>query len=687
MALITGLTTVAMTQRAVEGRRLAVLTIDNPPVNAAARQVRADLLHAFRALEEAAGLAGVVLSGANGNFVAGADIREFDKPPAEPHLADVVAAIEACRLPVVAAIDGAALGGGYELALGCDFRLATERSIVGLPEVTLGLIPGAGGTVRLPRLVGVATAIGLISTGRRVPAGEARGLGMIDGIVAGDVVGAACELLARSAIGKNVVLERPVIPSPPGETEAAGTAARKQARGSQAVLASIDAVGRAASQPAGEALRHERETSLRLRRGEQSQALRHLFLAERAAARAPENARPLAIATAGVVGAGQMGRGIAVALASAGYRVCITDSDRHALEAVGAHLRKLAQSMERSGRAVSANDLLARISVCDLDAFGACDLVVEAIVEDMHAKQALFEALDAIVRPDALLASNTSYLDIDALAGRTSRPARVAGMHFFNPANVMRLVEIIRGEASAPETLATLMAVCKKLGKVGVPARVGEGFIGNRIFSAYRRQCEFLLEEGSCPEDVDRAMQDFGMAMGPFAVFDLAGLDIAWATRRRLAPGRDPAERYVAIADRLCEAGRFGRKAGKGWYLYSDDGRPLPDPVVRGLIEEASREKGLERRAFPAEEIRSRLLAAMINEACLVLAGGIAERSSDVDLVLVHGYGFPKLKGGPLFWASRRPRPEVIAMIDDMVGVSGPTARRAPNIDEVLDGL
>ncbi|WEX08710.1 3-hydroxyacyl-CoA dehydrogenase NAD-binding domain-containing protein [Chelativorans sp. AA-79] len=665
--------------------RIAVVTIDNPPVNAGSLQVRRDLLEVFARLRDDDGLAGVVLTGANGNFVAGSDIREFDAPPQAPHLPEVIAAIESLPVPVVAAIDGAALGGGYELALGCDARLATPRSIIGLPEVTLGLIPGAGGTQRLPRLVGIARAISLITSGRRVKAQEACLLGMIDAVAEGDVVDSALEHLKTMTGRKRVVRELAVASNDPEEIEAAEREALARAKGAAAVPEAIAAVKASAVLPAEKALYRERETSLRLRVGPQAKALRHLFFSERQAARPPEGAEPLRVSKVGVVGAGRMGQGIALAFMLRGFDVRLSESDPAVLESALAALRGEAEKAASRGRVHSADELMARLSPGGLEEMSDRDLVIEAITEDMAAKKALLARLDGIVRAEAVLASNTSYLDLDEMAAATSRPERVGGLHFFNPAHIMRLVEIVRTENIAPATLATLISICKRLGKVGVVARVGEGFIGNRIFSAYRRQCEFLLEEGCLPQDVDRAMVDFGMAMGPFAVFDLAGLDIAWATRKRLAPKRDPRMRYVEIPDILCNIGRFGRKTGKGWYDYSASSRGAPDPDVQAVIEAESERKGIERRAIGDDEIRNRLLAAIVNEAALVLAEGIAERAGDIDLVLVHGYGFPALAGGPLHWAARMPRDRILASVDAMAAESGFGAERAFNLLEVLD--
>lgn len=662
-------------------KKIAIVTIDNPPVNAGSVQVRGDLLAAFAELTARDDIRGVVLTGENGNFVAGSDIREFGGPPLAPHLPEVIAAIENFPTPVVAAIDGAALGGGYELALGCDARVATPASVVGLPEVTLGLIPGAGGTYRLPRLVGKAEAIALITSGRRVKASEALRMRMIDQIAEGDPIDAAIDLLIGDA-GKKPLRQRPLPEESEDTVRAAEAAAMKAARGAVAVAAAIAAV-RASDGDADAALAAERETSLRLRREPQGKALQHLFFAERAAAKVTEGVTGRRIATVGICGAGRMGTGIALAFAGRGFTTRMVEQDGEVAAASMATIDEQAGKMHALGRIASPQTLGDRITFGKLEDLAECDLVVEAITENMEAKKGLFAALVGIVGEDAILASNTSYLDLDEIASSLANPARVAGLHFFNPANVMKLVEIVRGRKTAPDVVATLLSLCRKLGKVPVVARVGEGFIGNRIFMAYRAQCEFLLEEGCLPQDVDAAMRDFGMAMGPFAVFDLAGLDIAWATRKRLAPTRPANARYVTIADTLCEQGRFGRRTGRGWYDYAS-GKPRPDPDVERVIVAASQEKGLPRRKIPVEEIQRRLLAAIVNEACLVLSEKIAERPGDIDLALVHGYGFPALKGGPLHWAARQPRGEIITAIDDMIDASGPTARKADNLDEVL---
>jgi 3-hydroxyacyl-CoA dehydrogenase len=677
------LETVRLEFRSEGDTRIALVTIDSPPVNAGSLQVRRDLLETFTSLGEDKDIAGVILTGANGNFVAGADIREFDASPLEPHLPDVIALIERRDVPVVAAIEGAALGGGYELALGCDYRLAAPSAVVGLPEVTLGLIPGAGATFKLPRLVGVATAIGLITSGRRVKAEGAARLGMVDAVEPGDLIAAAQRLIADGP-KKRVLSDLPVPSDSDANIANAEQAALRKAAGAAAVAEAIEAVKTSATVDAETALAAERETSLRLRRGPQSQALRHLFLAERAAARPPEGATVRAVSKVGIAGAGRMGVGIALAFASRGFDVRLAEQSAEVLAAAEKALAEGAERMAKRGRVSSGGAVTERIYPGPLTHMANCDLVVEAITEDMDAKTMLFAELAEIVPRDTILASNTSYLDIDRLAAAVSSPQRVAGLHFFNPAHIMRLVEVVQADKTSPDVVATLLAVCRRLGKVPVIARVGEGFIGNRIFNAYRTQAEFLLEEGAYPEEIDRAMTDFGMAMGPFAVFDLAGLDVAWAMRKRLAPTRRPDARYVTIPDTLCEEGRLGRKTGKGWYDYAS-GNAMPDPHVRQVIDAASRQKGIERRLVPADAIRARLLAAMINEAAWTLAEGIAARASDIDLVLVNGYGFPALKGGLLHWAARQPREDIIASIRQMAEASGPGARIAPNLPEVLE--
>lgn len=674
---------VRLTHRLTDHGKILVLTLEFPPINAGGKAMRTALLDAVTNLDTADAIA-VILTGEGGNFVGGADIREFDHPARPPHLPEVISAIENCPIPVVAAIDGAALGGGFEIALGCDARVATERAVVGLPEVTLGLIPGAGGTLRLPRLVGRATGIEMITSGRRVRAGEARDLGLIDAIADGDLMTAAA-VYAVTMDGKRLLRDVPVPAEAEAKREAAQAKAMLRAGAATAVPAAIAAIHDSATLPVADALSKEREVSLQLRRGAQSKALRHLFFAERRAGRIPNATTPVEVSNVGIVGGGRMGQGIAIAFAQAGYSVHLVEQDADRMQAALAQIRAVADNLEQKGRIRSATDMVSRIVGCELGDLHDCDLVVEAIIEDMTAKKALLRDLEGVVPETCVLCSNTSYLDLNEMGGDMIHPQRLGGLHFFNPANVMRLVEVIAPQKISPLALSTIVAVSRKLKKIPVLAQVADGFIGNRIFAAYRQQCEFLLEEGASPSQVDSAMRDFGMTMGPFAVFDLAGLDIAWAQRKRLAEFRDPAARYGDVAERLCEQGRFGRKTGRGWYNYENDPKGAADDDVLDLAASSARQSGLTRRAIDADEIQSRLMATIVNTACLILTEKIAQNPADIDLVMVHGYGFPKLVGGPLYWAGQRDRSALRAEIETMCARSGAGIEVSPNLDEVLD--
>jgi 3-hydroxyacyl-CoA dehydrogenase len=561
-----------------------------------------------------------------------------------------------------------------------------------LPEVHLGIIPGAGGTQRVPRLVGVARAIELISSGRRVRADEAAKLGLIDAVAEGDLRTFAVAHALSLGGRKRRIRDLAIPADATGAVDAAAQAAQKTAKRNPAIAEAIKIVQRAAQLPIDEGLTEERAVFQRLRISETAAAARHLFFAERAAGRisGTENAKPKDIVSVGVVGGGTMGAGIAVAFSDAGFPVTLIERDIDAVQAAMGRVRATYDRLVSSGRVIAdeAQMRAARIAGSDDYAtLGRIDLVVEAVFEDLAVKREVFSKLDSVLKLGAILGSNTSYLDLDMLGATTKRPQDVVGLHFFAPANVMRLLEVVRTKATSDETLATALAVAKKIRKVPVVARVCEGFIGNRIYAAYRRECEILLEEGAYPEQVDAALEAFGFPMGPFAVTDLSGLDIAWNTRKRLAATRDPRERYVPILDRLCEMGRLGRKAGAGWYTYAADAkRGAVDAKVHAVVDEVSKEKKITRRAFTREQIQARVLSAIVNEAALVLEDGIAERAGDIDLVLVNGYGFPADRGGPLFWASRRPRAELDRMIDDVASDIGFGFRRA-NLDRALAGL
>lgn len=636
--------------------RVLLVTLDNPPVNATSQSLRAGLMQALAQLKENGTLDAMVLTGAGKTFIGGADIKEFGKPPAEPILPDVIDAIEASAKPVIAAINGAALGGGLEVALACHARITASPAKLGLPEVKLGLVPGAGGTQRLPRLAGVAVSLDLIATGRAISADEALKLGIVDAIATDDLI---AEAVAHAATLTSATIRRSGTLSVPAafnsEIDAAEKKALSRARGQKAPFEAARLVRLAATLPLAEGLAEERRTFLALKDSDEAAALRHVFFAERAAAKVEglEGVAPRKLETIGIAGTGLMGSGIAVAALDAGFGVVAIDQSEEAASRGRARIEDLLKRNLASGRIDEAglHQRLSRLFVsARTEALAACDLVVEAVFDDFDVKSALFQRLDQIVRPDAVLATNTSYLDPDALAATTVDPTRVVGLHFFSPANVMRLTEVVKGAKTAPDVLATGLAFAKRLGKLAVVCGVTEGFIGNRIFSAYRKAAEFLVEDGASPAEIDRAMEAYGMAMGPFAVFDLAGLEIAWARRKRQAATRDLSARYSTLADRLCEAGRFGQKAGKGWYAYPD-GKRQDDPEVQALIDSVRTEQGITPRSFTPEEIVKTLLDAMATEGRALLAEGIAFRASDVDLVLINGYGFPAHKGGPMFAA------------------------------------
>jgi 3-hydroxyacyl-CoA dehydrogenase len=670
---------------------VAVVVIDNPPVNAASARVRAALLDAVQAIDRDPTVQAAVLIGAGRTFIAGADIREFDGPIAEPSLPVVITAIEASTRPFVAAMHGAALGGGFELALGCDGRIAATGAVVGLPEVSLGIIPGAGGTQRLPRLVGTSAAIALVCGATRVPAEDALRRGMVDAVCDAANLRESAVALARAQAGRKRRLADEPVPAESADTiEAAAAAALRAGRHRPHVQAAIDAVRSAADTPMAEGLTSERATFQRLRVTTEASALRYLFFAERQAARVPGlgQVEAATVASVGVVGAGTMGTGIAMSVADAGLPCLLVDQDASGLERGLGRIREAYRRSVASGRlaADEADARVARIQgVTSLDALSGCDLVIEAVFEDMAVKTAVFRALDQIVRPDALLATNTSYLDVDALAGVTADPSRVLGLHFFAPANVMRLLEVVRGRATSPRALATALAVARRLGKLAIVAGVCEGFIGNRIYAAYRRQCEFMVEEGSWPHEIDAALERFGFAMGPFAVSDMSGLDIAWRMRQRLAPTRDPRARYCELPDRLCEMGRLGQKTGAGWYRYAEgDRKGHPDDAVRALILTHSEANGFARRTFSSDEIVARVLVTMTNEIAALMEDGIAARASDADLVLVNGYGFPRHEGGPVFWARRQDRAWLLAQLAGLRDTTG-YGFRAGDVERLLD--
>ncbi len=621
--------------------------LNNPPVNAIDRDIRRGLLDAVE-WAEAEGLERVILSGAGRAFAAGADTREFDQPPEPPHLPDVLNRIEASSVAWIAAIHGAALGGGAELALACRYRIARPDAMIGFPEVSLGVVPGAGGTQRLPRLIGIEKALELIPTGRTVTGTEARAIGLVDELDDDPV--AFAEMTNSEWLGMAV---------PVGELnsgaagveafEAARQRARGRMRGQDAPLKAIDLLELAETAALQDGMQAEREAFLALRQSDQAKALRHVFFAERAA-RAPDwlTEGPAPVIRVAVIGGGTMGAGIAYALLNAGLAVTVLETDAKGVARARANVEKIVTaSLERGliDEAGAAERRQRFTASHDHAAAADADLAIEAAFESMEVKTAVFSRLQAVMRPDAILASNTSYLDVDRIAAVLDDPARLVGLHFFAPAHVMKLLEIVRGKASSDRALATGFALARTLGKVPVLAGVCDGFIGNRILARYREAADTLLMDGAAPWEIDEAMEAFGYAMGIHAAQDLSGLDIAHANRRRQDASRDPRRRYIPIGDRMVAEGRLGRKTAVGWYRYFG-GQRVVDPLVEDLIREEAHFAGVTRREFTADEIRHRLLLAMINEAADTLAEGIAASAADIDLVTVHGYGFPRWRGG-----------------------------------------
>ncbi len=646
---------------------VALLRLTNPPVNGLSFAMRAAL--GDRVMEVLAddSVAAIVVAGAGRMFCGGADIREFDAPPppGAASLPAVLAEMEAARKPVVAAIHGVAAGGGLEVALACHVRIAAPGTRLGLPEVTLGIVPGAGGTQRLPRLIGVEAALDVIVGGQLLPAERAQALGIVDEVLDGDLLDAAMAR-ARQLAGERAPLRRASllderVAEARGRPEIFAAFRKKmarRARGFDAPYACVESVENAVSLPFAEGMAAERRIFERLRASDQSRAQRHAFFAEREATKIPDVPREtpaLPVARAAVVGCGTMGGGIAMTFANAGIPVTVVDVSEEALDTgLGVVAKNYAATVSKGRLAQAEMDArLARIarSVRYEDVRDA-DIVVEAVFERMDLKEEVFRRLDAVCKDDAVLATNTSTLDVDEIAAATSRPESVIGTHFFSPANVMRLMENVRGKRSSARTIATVMQLAKRLGKVGVLVGVCDGFVGNRLLAPYLREAEFLLEEGALPQQIDRVIHEFGLPMGPFQMSDLAGNDVSWFIRQRQAATRPAHLRYSTIADRICEQGRFGQKTGAGWYGYEPGNRtPVPDPVVEELIAAAAAEAGIERRAVSDEEIVPRCLYPLVNEGAKVLDEGIALRASDIDVVWMHGYGFPRYRGGPMFWA------------------------------------
>lgn len=633
----------------------AVVTLNSPPVNAIGGAIRTGLIEALHWIDAQSSLTRVVLTGAGRAFAAGADAREFDADPVEPHLPDVIARIETCEVPWIAAINGVALGGGLELCLGCRVRIASPGATLGLPEVTLGVVPGAGGTQRLPRLIGLARSYEMISTGKPVGAADALELGLIDAI-AEDPVEIAVRM-DQATIDLSEPLGKRDRPAPnPAAQDAALAVAERKAAGQIAPKIAIDLVRQAGELPFAEGCRREREAFLSLRQGEQAKALRHIFFAERGAKppKALRDITPPELTEVAVVGGGTMGAGIAYALLSAGYGVTILEANSEGLSRAEANVGKLFEAGLARGLLDEDTAAARRAALQVSDDYGAAggaNLAIEAAFESMDVKRGVLSQLQDAMAPNAVLATNTSYLDLDVMARGLRDPSRLVGLHFFAPAHIMRLLEIVRGQETSPRALAVGFALAKRLRKVPVLAGVCDGFIGNRILARYREAADTVFMDGSTPWEVDQAMTEFGYAMGPYEAQDLSGLDIAHANRRRQDATRDPDRRYIPLADRMVALGKLGKKTGAGWYRYPGGGGKVEDPIVADLALEESHLEGRTRTDYSADEIRHRLLLAMINEAADILHEGIAASAADIDLVTVFGYGFPRWRGGLMHYA------------------------------------
>jgi len=637
---------------------VAVLTVDNPPVNALSRHVRQGLHEGLMQAGSDAGVHAVVIACAGRTFIAGADITEFGKPPTEPSLHSVLDLIESCPKPVVAAIHGTALGGGLEVTLACHYRVGVKGARFGLPEVKLGLLPGAGGTQRLPRVVGVQKALQMIVSGDPIGADEALKVGLIDEIVEGDLTAAgvafAEKVLAAKRPLKKIRDLTDKIAAAKGKPEIFAEfrkSVARQTRGFRAPETCIKAIEAAVELPFDQGIRRERELFTELMNSAESKAQRYFFFAEREAAKIPDvpgDTPSVDIKRAAVIGAGTMGGGIAMNFANAGIPVTVVEMAQDALDRGLGVVRKNYEATAARGR-LTAADVDKRMGLIqgttDWKTVADADIVIEAVFEEMPVKKEVFAKLDALAKPGAVLATNTSTLDVDEIASATKRPESVIGTHFFSPANVMRLLENVRGAKSSKSTVATVMALGRRIGKVPVLVGVCYGFVGNRMLHQRGLQAEKLILEGAPPHQVDKVLTDFGFPMGPFAMGDLAGLDVGWRIRK----GRGVKS---PVADRICELGRFGQKTGAGYFRYEKGERtPIPDPAVERIIAEVAAEQGIAQRKIGDDEIRERLLYPMVNEGAKILEEKIAIRASDIDVIWVYGYGWPVYRGGPMFWA------------------------------------
>ena len=652
-----------------------VVRMDNPPVNALGHGLREALMGALREAEGDAAVRAVLLAGTPKFFSAGADITEFGKPPRSPNLREVIEFLDGMKKTTVAAVQGTAFGGGCELALGCHYRVAWPSARLGLPEVKLGLLPGAGGTQRLPRLVGTEAALRIIVTGEPVRAEQALSMGLVDAMMEGDSLAPAVEWAEQARPPRRIRDMDDKLASVRSDPAALDKLAAPLLRGSgaRAPRACVEAVRAAATLPFDEGLAKERQLFEGLVTGDESRAQRHAFFAEREAQKAdvPPGTKPRTISRAAVIGAGTMGGGIAMAFANAGIPVTMIETEQGALDRGLARIADLYATSVKRGSIDAAEGERRRGRIqgsLDYGAVADADLIVEAAFEDMGVKEEVFGKLDRVAKPGAVLATNTSYLDVDRIARATKRPADVLGMHFFSPANVMRLVEVVHGKETSPEALTTAMEVSRRIGKVAVPVGVCFGFVGNRMLARRSEQAEKLLLEGASPQQVDEALERFGFRMGPFAMGDLAGLDVGWRIRQAFGK-RSP------VGDALVEAGRFGQKTGKGYYRYEGRDRQ-PDSDVDAIVAGAAQKEGIARRSIGEAEILDRLVLPMVNEGARILEEGVARRAGDVDTIWLYGYNWPAWRGGPMFYADLRGLPEIAARLNEFADRSGDESLR-----------
>ena len=676
--------------------QVLIVTVNNPPVNALSVHVRAGLVAAMEQADADASVKAVLVVGEGKTFIAGADIREFGKPPLPPFLPDVCNRIEACSKLVVAVVQGAALGGGMEIAMSAHYRLALPKAQFGLPEVNLGLLPGASGTQRAPRLMGVKAATEMMLSGKPINAKQALESGLVDQTAAEADVTAAGLAYVEQLLAQNAAIRRTSELSIADKSAALAELdkleadTRKKSKGLFSPLKIIEAVRGAVNLPFAEGLAQERKFFLEAIDSPQRAGLIHAFFAEREVAKIPEAkaAAPRAIASIAVIGGGTMGAGITVAALDAGLPVTMVERDAESIARGKANVEKVYNGLIAKGRMTeeAKSAVMTRYTpTTSYDDIAQVDLVIEAVFEDLEVKKAVFKELDRVCKSGAVLATNTSYLDIDAIAGVTQRPQDVIGLHFFSPANIMKLLEIVVPAQVSADVVATAFELAKKMKKIPVRAGVCDGFIGNRLLAVYRLAADYAMEDGASPYEVDEAVREFGFPMGPYQVMDLAGGDIGWATRKRRAATRDPKARYVEIADRICERGWFGQKTQRGFYLYPEGARTgQPDPEVLAIVDAERQKKGVTARKLSAEEIQRRYLLAMVNEGAKTVEEGIALRPLDVDVVLVAGYGFPRHRGGPMKWADMQGLDKVLGEIKELAKEDALFWKPAPLLEKLV---